>query len=411
MRIKPIKVLCCTDYFLPGFAGGGQIRTIANMRDLLGGDVDLAIFTRDRDLGGAVAFDGIPIDAWHETEHGKVFYASPDNFGVPGLMQVTERERFDLLYLNSFFSSQSSIRPYVWSRRAHPELPILLAPRGEFSPGALAQKRMKKRVFLTLSRTLGLYRDIAWHASSETEKADILRQLPSAAVIHVAEDPVTVDEDAQLRGTPGTTGDGTLRLGFISRISPMKNLDGLLRMLGTVSCRAELDIFGPIEDRNYWRLCEDLIGKLPPNVTAAYKGSLAPEDVSRTFVTYDLFPFPTLGENFGHVIFEALRAGTPVLLSDCTPWTHKDTGAITVLPLDDPDGWRAAFHQAARRTPDQRHDLRQATRAYAETYARNSGTRQENLVMFEAVARRNGAASPGAPARAAPLVEEGNTRQ
>lgn len=405
MRIKPIKVLCCADYFLPGFAGGGPIRTIANMRDLLGGDVDLAVFTRDRDLGASDAFGGIPVDAWHETEDGRIFYASPDNFGVPGLMQVTERERFDLLYLNSFFSSRSSIRPYVWSRCAYPELPILLAPRGEFSPGALTQKRMKKRAFLALSRTVGLYRDIAWHASSETEKADILRQFPSAAVIHVVEDPVTLEEDAQLPDTPRTIDDGTLRLGFISRISPMKNLDGLLRMLGAVSCRAKLDIFGPIEDRSYWRLCENLIGKLPPNVTAVYKGPLAPDEVSRTFATYDLFPFPTLGESFGHVVFEALRVGTPVLLSDRTPWTHQNTGAITVLSLEDPDGWRAAFHQAARRTPDQRNYLRQTTRVYAETYARNSGTRQQNLAMFEAVARRNGVAGLD---DAASLTDEGS---
>lgn len=208
-----------------------------------------------------------------------------------------------------------------------------------------------------------------------------------------------------------TTDDVTLRLGFISRISPMKNLDGLLRMLGTASCRAELDIFGPIEDRSYWQRCENLIGKLPPNVTAVYKGPLTPDYVSRTFATYDLFPFPTLGENFGHVIFEALRAGTPVLLSDCTPWANQDTGAITVLSLDDPDGWRAAFDQAARRTPEQRHHLRQVTRAYAKTYARNSGTRQQNLAMLEAVARRNGTAGPSASARASSGVEEGSAGQ
>ena len=34
----------------------------------------------------------------------------------------------------------------------------------------------------------------------------------------------------------------------------------------------------------------------------------------------DLFFLPTRGENFGHVIAEALSVGTPVLISDQTPW-------------------------------------------------------------------------------------------
>ena len=40
-----------------------------------------------------------------------------------------------------------------------------------------------------------------------------------------------------------------------------------------------------------------------------------------TISEYNLFVLPTLGENFGHVIIEALTLGIPVLLSDRTPWT------------------------------------------------------------------------------------------
>ena len=45
-----------------------------------------------------------------------------------------------------------------------------------------------------------------------------------------------------------------------------------------------------------------------------------------------LFALLTLGENFGHAIGEALRAGCPVLISDQTPWTDVvATGAGVVL--------------------------------------------------------------------------------
>ena len=43
--------------------------------------------------------------------------------------------------------------------------------------------------------------------------------------------------------------------------------------------------------------------------------------VHQTLSDYHLFFLPTLGENFGHAIFEALSVGVPVLISDQTPWT------------------------------------------------------------------------------------------
>ena len=65
-----------------------------------------------------------------------------------------------------------------------------------------------------------------------------------------------------------------------------------------------------------------LIHKLPSNVTANYCGLLRPEQVKTVFSNYDLFFFPTRGENYGHVIAESLSVGTPVLISDQTPWLN-----------------------------------------------------------------------------------------
>ena len=59
------------------------------------------------------------------------------------------------------------------------------------------------------------------------------------------------------------------------------------------------------------------------------------------------FFFPTLGENYGHVIYEALDSGCPVLISDQTPWRGlSEVGAGWDLPLDKPD----LFRQACKRS-------------------------------------------------------------
>jgi glycosyltransferase involved in cell wall biosynthesis len=58
----------------------------------------------------------------------------------------------------------------------------------------------------------------------------------------------------------------------------------------------------------------------------------------KAFSKADLFLFPTLGENFGYVIAEALQAGCPVLISDRTPWQGLEArGAGWVVPLEDED--------------------------------------------------------------------------
>ena len=60
--------------------------------------------------------------------------------------------------------------------------------------------------------------------------------------------------------------------------------------------------------------------QLPPNITARYHGSVVPTEVAGIFSHYDLFFFPSRGENYGHVIAEAISAGTKVLISKNTPW-------------------------------------------------------------------------------------------
>src|SRR5690606_10471907 len=88
------------------------------------------------------------------------------------------------------------------------------------------------------------------------------------------------------------------------------------------------DIYGPISDQDYWKECQALIKSLPANVVATYCGSVAPARVAELFSKYDLFFLPTRGENYGHVIAEALSMGTLVLISDQTPWRELQADGL-----------------------------------------------------------------------------------
>jgi glycosyltransferase involved in cell wall biosynthesis len=378
-----IKVLCVTDYYLPGYKGGGPIRTIANMANVVAGKVDFSIITRDRDLGDEQRFPGIQADEWQAVEGARVYYAK--SYGPLAIERNLEGQ--DVLYLNSFFSPRGSIAP-LWKFRKR--LTILLAPRGEFSMGALAatapKKRasIKKRAYITLAKVLGLYRHVQWHASTEDEAADIERVFPSAR-IHIAPDPVVL---GTIPAQPAAKQSGELSIAFISRISPKKNLDYLLSVLARVKGSVRLNVYGPTEDTAYWERCMGLARQLPAGIDMQYCGELKAEEVSDTFARHDLFAFPTHGENFGHVIFEALCAGTPVLLSDQTPWKPNSTDALATVPLESSESWVAALQEALDRGSAQQETARLAAREYARNYVAKSDTEGQNIRMFERVAAK-----------------------
>jgi len=326
-------------FYLPGYKAGGPLRTIANMVDHLGDDFEFWIVTRDRDLGDTKAYPDLSLDQWVSFGNAHVFYVSPENQTVDGLANVIKNTPHDVLYLNSFFDSVFTLKPlFARFLGKFPRRPVVLAPRGEFSAGALKIKGMKKTVYIFGARLLGLYKNIMWQASSEHEAQDIKRSFSVVEKdISVAWD-LPAKPDLQLPEKknlpPASDSQAMLRLIFLSRISPKKNLDYALRILSQTMIDVEFDIYGPLEDATYWQRCQTLIRELPPNVKVAYRGSVKPEKVAETFSCYDLFLFPTHGENYGHVIAESLSVGTPVLLSDQTPWRDLS---------DDGLGWDLAL--------------------------------------------------------------------
>lgn len=381
-----MKILCVIDFYEPGYLGGGPITTISNLTEQLSDGVDFYIFTRDRDLGSTAPYAQVETNKWVDWKGVNVYYASPESFGFAGFEAASKNAAFDLIYLNSFFSPRASIHILLWQRWKRRCTPILLAPRGEFSGGALKIKGVKKKLYLFISKIFGLYKNVFWQASTEMEASDILRLFPGAkSRIFTAPDPVLLP-DLRVFNDEYRKEKNSLRMVFISRISPMKNLDGLINMLSGVDFDVCLDIYGPIEDSGYWDNCVDTIRKLPVNIRVKHVGSLLASDVAKTFSGYDLFALPTHGENFGHVIFESLSVGTPVVISDQTPWVCDEKGAVSIIPLSDVESWRQAIAVAAMRDASEQKIVGDAAIAYATQYVASAGTKEKNLNMFRQVA-------------------------
>ncbi len=379
---RPI-ILTFAGHYLPGYKAGGPIRSIANMVDQLGDVFDFRIVAADRDLGDATPFEGVVIDAWNTVGDARVFYRSPGAAGWRALLKSLDETSFDLIYLNSFFSPSAALRPLAYRRTGRlTRKPVLLAPRGEFSAGALALKPLKKRLFIALSKGIGLHRGVMFQASSEHEAADIRRGFGDVS-IHVASNLPGRSGSGVANVSALVASDRPLRAVFLSRISPKKNLLGAIEILARVATPIAFDIYGVIEDQAYWARCEAAIAALPAHVQVRYRRALRPDEVAGVLAPYDLFFLPTLGENYGHVIREALSAGLPVLISDRTPWrglAAQSAGAD--LPLEAPDAFVEWIEQFARLAPAERDAVRRAARARGDDPATAAAAVEANRTML-----------------------------
>ncbi len=365
MAEQPL-VLATIDYYLPGYKGGGPMRTLVNVVDQLGDEFRFKIVTQDRDLGDFKPYPGVVADSWRPFGKAKVFYLSRQNRSWRTLRNLFRAPEPDVLYLNSFFSPTFTIKPLLlrWLGLV-PRVPLVLAPRGEFSPSALALKGLKKRAFLVLARTLGLYVGAVWQASSEHEEKDIREWFGDHATVLVVPDLPTIAYKAEKHPRQRKKVAGRLKIVFLSRISPMKNLAGALTMLKDLQGEVQFDIYGPLEDKSYWKKCQKIINLLPQNVQVRYRGAVAPDQVPSVMGDHDLFLFPTLGENFGHVVLEALTAACPVLVSDRTPWRDlRNRGAGWDLPLDQPERFRAALQECVDMDTQEHQTLSQRARTF-----------------------------------------------
>lgn len=314
------KVLIMTGYYVPSIKGGGPIQSIKNLVDNLADKIDFYIVTSDRDLGDNKPFNNIQVDMWVKVGKANVFYTDLSKLTWKKIRNIINSIDYDVLYLNSFFSYKFSIVPVILKKiKKIPNKRIVLAPRGEFSPGALALKKLKKQVFISLSKIAGLYNDIVWHATTQSEKLDIEKIFGGNINIIVANN-LTANYDDLVYDKKIGKNEGELKIVFISRIHPKKNLKKAIEFLKNIEGKIEFNIYGPLEDKKYWAECLEVINSLPSNIKVEYRG-IAPHDkVIQIFKEHHIFLFPTLGENFGHVIVEALIGGCPVIISDQTPW-------------------------------------------------------------------------------------------
>lgn len=395
---KPV-VLIFIPYYLPGQKSGGPVRSISNLVNNLGDEFHFCIITSDHDWGDIKPYETININQWNRIGGIDVYYVSEKNKSIKIFADLIRKTSPDIIYINSFFDPAFAQKP-LWIMRLGlaKKIPVVLAPKGEFSEGAFNLKYWKKAPYTWLTNKLKLYDEVIWHASTSYEANEIQSKIKNLDLqkVYVASDiPASISTEIYTNDpTVADIGDQDnhqIAIVFLSRITRKKNLDYALKILSQVTARVKFDIYGPLGEPSYWAECQLLLKNLPKNITAKYHGLLDNKDVIPTFRKYNIFLFPTHGENYGHVIAESLLAGTAVLVSDTTPWRQLEKqGLGWDMPLLDIGGFIERIEKESRRSLHDRQILRTLISQKARLLTQGSSIADANRALFlSALAHRD----------------------
>lgn len=307
------KIFVQYSRFYPAYKAGGPIQSLMYLLEKINGCFDVYLVTSCYDFDGKKL--DVVADCWVKTRFGNVFYSSGITYNL--LKDLITEINPHVFYLNSFFSILTVKTLCVLSRDNRK---IVIAPRGEFSPNALLWKRWKKNAYLFLFKHFLISDNLNWHFTNVSEFTDCskLFSVPELNYKIVSNlHPVKLKEHNFANVNKRV---GILKIVSVGRVSPMKNMSFLIDVISKASGNVICDIYGFIENQEYYLLCKEKLRSLPENIEINFKGDINSKDVVDIISKYDLFFSPSLGENFGHAIFEGLIAGLPILISDKIPF-------------------------------------------------------------------------------------------
>lgn len=342
-----IRVLIFIDWFYPGYKGGGPIKSVHSLVNNLNDEFEFYIITSDRDLGDKKQYSNVVFNTWNKyNENVYVYYISPFIPKLRAIASILYEFNPDKIYINSLFSIRFGILPLIYSRYLFEPHKIILAPRGMLHDGAISKKKWRKILYLKALLLSGISSGILFHATDQTEHVDIIKYFKKSKTIFQIPN-LSGKVDDQIKSLFKERNQ--LAIIFISRIEQKKNLSFLLKLLCDIKdLKVKMNIFGYPVENSYYRECQNLADSLPENITIQWNDAISFEFVKSKLIDHHLFILPTLGENYGHAIIEALSVGRPVLISDQTPWKNlHEYHAGWELPLSDKQAWIKAIEEAA----------------------------------------------------------------
>ncbi|UAY50670.1 glycosyltransferase family 4 protein [Ferruginibacter albus] len=375
------RLLLFVDWYYPGYKAGGPIQSCRNIVALLKDEFDIYIYTSDRDIDDTKPYENIVANKWLEINSEKIFYASAEHNTLNNIITVIKEVQPHTVYINSMFSFGYAILPLRAVKKANENCKVVLAPRGMLHKGAIRSKKIKKIFFLKALKYARLAKKIFFHATDEQERSDIQKYFGKKANISVLQNIPHINKESLEFGRKEK---GEVSFVFISRIHPKKNILYFIDLLKSIkNYKIRLNIYGHVDHKVYFQKCITAISNLPENIKVTIQDAIPNERMFTAISQQHIFVLPTLGENFGHAIFDSFSAGRPVLISDQTPWRNLEPQKIGWdIPLEDKDAFYNAIAQAAEWSQSEFDEWCKAAYNFAKEFIQKTNIKPQYVQLF-----------------------------
>ncbi len=378
------------DSYLPGYRGGGGMWSVRNLAERFCDRYDFFIITRDCDGKlDDTPYVSVARDKWNVRPEARVFYASPATLNQKNFVRLVNDIQPDAIYLNSIFSKVCGT--FLLARRIASlrRVNLVIAPCGELSEAALGLKNIRKSFFVAFARLSGVFQNVLWKATSEAEVGDINQAIRHKAKVMIASElaPLKILPDFSMENKPNKKTE-SVRFVYFSRVTPKKNLHFLLQLLKHLNYgEIKLDVVGPADEEAYLARCAELSNELPSNISVNFLGGVPYEAALEIVLKSHFMVLPTLNENFGYVIIEALAAGCPVIASDQIAWHEiEKNGVGWRLPLSAVPEWVTTLEKCVQMPHSEYVNVSYMARKFAVKWlAAEKETESANAKVLEEV--------------------------
>ncbi|HPS54835.1 MAG TPA: glycosyltransferase, partial [Sedimentisphaerales bacterium] len=321
-----MKVLFILPNYEPAWAFGGVVRCISTLcRAMVKIGVDVTVYTTNIDGRGGV----LPVKQAELVEMGGVkIYYFQSTFGKNSAWASHQLSRtldktiqsFDIIYISAVWQWIAIATSRLAKKH---RVPYIMGTHGAFDEVLLNIRKTKKRLYYYLFLKKCIEGAGAIHFTTEYERHQsvMLTSVCHSFIIPNCVAPKEFKADMslreQLRNELKIPHNASLLL-TVGRPDPKKRIDILLKALKKLNESypdTRLMIVGQ-SDGKYCQKMKALSETLGVQGNVIWAGHKTGENLDACYLASDLFVLPSIDENFGMAVVEAMAHGVAVVVSD-----------------------------------------------------------------------------------------------
>ncbi len=230
--------------------------------------------------------------------------------------RILDEFKPDIVHLQGLWKMSTHAMNVMAAKRG---IPIVISPRGMLDPWALSVKKWKKRLGLFLYQQADLKRAAAFHAASDIEAQNI-RNFGLTQPVITAPNGVNVPKEWFPRAIDGTDREHVAL--FLSRMHPGKGLMLLAEAWAVLRPRGWRMMAVGMNERGHGDEVKRKVRELGIEDSWTFRDEVNDDEKWDIYRSADLFIHPSVSENFGISVAEALAVGVPVITTKGCPWAE-----------------------------------------------------------------------------------------